>query len=85
MEQLIIKAIREFKKQHSDAEIRVVYVTESNGGFKKIQSATFCIEYVTEPSIGFAKTATKATSTFQSCTTTTAARKSCSIPTTFCP
>ena len=49
MEQLIIKAIREFKKQHSDAEIRVVYVTESNGGFKKIQSATFCIEYVTEP------------------------------------
>ncbi len=49
MEQLMIKAIREFKKQHSDAEIRVVYVTESNGGFKKIQSATFCIEYVTEP------------------------------------
>ena len=49
MEQLIIKAIREFKKQHSDAEIRVVYVTESNGSFKKIQSATFCIEYVTEP------------------------------------
>lgn len=49
MEQLIIKAIREFKKQHSDAEIRVVYVTESNDGFKKIQSATFCIEYVTEP------------------------------------
>ena len=49
MEQLIIKAIREFKKQHSDAEISVVYVTESIGGFKKIQSATFCIEYVTEP------------------------------------
>lgn len=44
----MIKAIREFKKQHSDAEVRVVYVAEASGSFKKIQSATFCIEYVTE-------------------------------------
>lgn len=49
MEQLMVKAIREFKKRHSDAEVRVVYVAEASGSFKKMQSATFCIEYVTEP------------------------------------
>lgn len=48
MEQLMVKAIREFKKRHSDAEVRVVYVAEASGSFKKMQSATFCIEYVTE-------------------------------------
>lgn len=26
----------------------MVYVAEASGSFKKIQSATFCIEYVTE-------------------------------------
>ena len=48
MEQLMIKAIREFKKQYPDGEIRTIYVAGANGAFKKIESATFCIEYVIE-------------------------------------
>lgn len=48
MEQLMIKAIREFKTQYPEGEIRTIYVSEAYGAFKKMKSATFHIEYVTE-------------------------------------
>lgn len=48
MEQLMIKAIREFKKQYPEGEIRSIYVADGRGMFKKWKCATFCIEYVLE-------------------------------------
>ena len=48
MEQLMIKAIREFKKQHPDGEIRSIVVSSWTGGYQKVVEASFEIEYVTE-------------------------------------
>lgn len=49
MEQLMIKAIREFKKLYFDGEIRSVVVSSWTGGHQKVLEASFEIEYVTEP------------------------------------
>lgn len=43
MEQLMIKAIREFKKQHSDAEIRVVYVLNQMTVLRKYRARRFAL------------------------------------------
>ena len=48
MEQLMIKAIREFKKLYPDGEIRNIYISDGSGTFKKWKCATFCIEYILE-------------------------------------
>lgn len=48
MEQLMIKAIREFKKQYPDGEIRSVVVSSWMGGHQKVVKASFEIEYVTQ-------------------------------------
>ena len=48
MEQLMIKAIREFKKQYPDGEIRSIAVSSWMGGHQKVVEASFEIEYVTE-------------------------------------
>lgn len=48
MEQLMIKAIREFKKQYPDGEIRSVVVSSWTGGYQKVLEASFEIEYVTQ-------------------------------------
>lgn len=51
MENLMIKAIREFKKSHKNFEIRSCFVEVFYGGFKKISSALFRVEYVDEEGI----------------------------------
>lgn len=48
MEQLMIKAIREFKKQYPNGEIRSIVVSSWAGGHQKVVEASFEIEYVTE-------------------------------------
>lgn len=49
MEQLMIKAIKEFKKHYPEGEIRSVIVSSWTGGYQKVLEASFEIEYVTEP------------------------------------
>lgn len=46
MENLMIKAIRQFKKEHKKAEIRSCSAWESSGVHGKTVSALFHIEYV---------------------------------------
>ncbi len=46
MATLMIKAIREFKKQHKSCEIRSICIYEGTGSFKNWESGTFHIEYV---------------------------------------
>lgn len=46
LEKLMIKAIRQFKKEHKTAEIRSIYVAEGYGDFKNWSDAAFCINYV---------------------------------------
>lgn len=48
MENLMIKAIEEFKKTHRNFEIRSCFFEVFHGGFKKITSALFRVEYVDE-------------------------------------
>lgn len=48
MEQLMIKAIREFKKWYPNGEIRSIVVSSWTGGHQKVVEASFEIEYVTE-------------------------------------
>lgn len=48
MEQLMIKAIREFKKLYPDGEIRSIVVSSWTGGHQKVIEASFEIEYVTQ-------------------------------------
>lgn len=48
MENLMIKAIKQFKKEHKGAEIRTCAVWESCGWLGKTQSALFHIEYCEE-------------------------------------
>lgn len=48
MEQLMIKAIREFKKQYPDGEIRNIYPADGTGTYKNWKNANFYIEYVFE-------------------------------------
>lgn len=49
MEELMIKAIEEFKEQYPEAEIRSVVVSSWLGYYQKALEASFEIEYVTEP------------------------------------
>ena len=46
MEEMMVKAIRQFKKKHSKAEIRTCAVWECSGFKNKITYALFHIEYV---------------------------------------
>lgn len=46
MEEMMVKAIRQFRKEHSKAEIRTCAVWESCGYKNKITYASFHIEYV---------------------------------------
>lgn len=46
MEELMVKAIRKFKKEHERAEIRGCYASDYSGSFGDVDSATFCVEYV---------------------------------------
>ncbi len=46
METLMIKAIREFKKQFKGCEIRSICIYEGTGSFKNWQDGLFHIEYV---------------------------------------
>lgn len=49
MEELMVKAIRQFKREHKGAEIRTCCVYESSGWHGKVVDALFHIEYVEEP------------------------------------
>lgn len=46
MEEMMVKAIRQFRKEHSKSEIRTCAVWESSGCKNKITYALFHIEYV---------------------------------------
>jgi hypothetical protein len=48
MEEMMVKAIRQFKKEHRKAEIRTCAVWEFFGPINKIKYALFHIEYVEE-------------------------------------
>ena len=48
MEELMVKAIRLFKREHKQSEIRTCAVWESSGIGKNIDYALFHIEYVEE-------------------------------------
>lgn len=48
MERLMIKAIKQFKREHKHAEIRSVAAQEWSGNFGKAYNAVFKIEYVEE-------------------------------------
>lgn len=48
MENLMIKAIRQFKKEHKNAEIRTCAVWECYGSHGETTQALFHIEYVEE-------------------------------------
>ncbi len=48
MEELMVKAIRQFKREHKNAEIRTCAVWESYGSHGKTIDALFHIEYVEE-------------------------------------
>lgn len=48
MENLMIKAIRLFKKEHKNGEIRNCSAWESSGSHGKVTYAMFNIEYVEE-------------------------------------
>lgn len=48
MEELMVKAIRQFKRENKTAEIRSCAAWESAGLHGKTVSALFHIEYVTE-------------------------------------
>lgn len=48
MEELMVKAIRQFKREHKKAEIRTCAVWESSGFYGKTIEALFHIEYVEE-------------------------------------
>ena len=46
MEEMMVKAIRQFRKEHKKAEIRTCAVWESYGRHNNIEYASFHIEYV---------------------------------------
>lgn len=46
LENLMIEAIKKFKKEHKNAEIRTIYVAEGTGDYKNWSEAAFCIDYV---------------------------------------
>ena len=48
MEELMVKAIRQFKREHKNAEIRTCAVWQSSGYHGKVIDALFHIEYVEE-------------------------------------
>ena len=48
MEELMVKAIRQFKREHKKAEIRTCAVWEFSGFYSKTIDALFHIEYVEE-------------------------------------
>lgn len=48
MEELMVKAIRQFKREHKTAEIRTCDVYEKTGWHGKTTQALFHIEYVEE-------------------------------------
>ena len=48
MEELMVKAIRQFKRDHKNAEIRTCAVWECSGSHGKVIDALFHIEYVEE-------------------------------------
>lgn len=54
MEELMVKAIRQFKREHKDCEIRSCSAWEFTGNKGKVTSALFNIEYV-EESCGYYK------------------------------
>lgn len=45
MEDLMIKAIKQFKKEHKNVEIQACYVTYCTSLFGEVVFATFCIKY----------------------------------------
>ena len=48
MEELMVKAIRQFKREHKNCEIRSCCVYECSGWFGKMVDGLFHIEYVEE-------------------------------------
>lgn len=48
MEELMVKAIRQFKREHKSAEIRTCAVWEWSGWYGKTTQALFHIGYVEE-------------------------------------
>ena len=46
MEELMVKAIRQFKKEHRIGEIRTCYATDWRGNKGGVTEAVFLIEYV---------------------------------------
>ena len=56
MEELMVKAIRKFKKEYKGSEIRTCAVWESSGHGKNTTYALFHIEYVEEPGAEYKST-----------------------------
>lgn len=48
MEALMIKAIREFKKEHKSCEMRSICIYEGTGSFKNWDNGLFHMEYIEE-------------------------------------
>lgn len=48
MEELMVKAIRQFRKEHKNSEIRSCSAWEAEGNFGKKVKACFHIEYIDE-------------------------------------
>lgn len=47
-EELVVKAVRSFKKQFKNCEIRSLYIAETSGEFKHYNNINVCISYVEE-------------------------------------
>ena len=48
MEELMVKAIRQFKREHKNAEIRTCVLYQCSGPFRNRVDALFHIKYVEE-------------------------------------